>query len=142
MSEAYIPSALRQRVADAARHRCGYCLTNEQVVGALMQIDHIIPEALGGSSGEENLWLACALCNAHKGCKVATLDPVTGEIVRLFNPRTQAWYDHFAWQAEGTLIVGRTPIGRATVIALRLNRPTLVKARRLWVEAGWHPPED
>ncbi len=89
MSEAHISPALRQRVADAARHRCGYCLTSERAVGAPMQIDHIIPEALGGPSDEENLWLACPLCNAHKGYRVAALDPLTSEVVRLFNPNTR-----------------------------------------------------
>lgn len=31
-----------------------------------MEIDHIIPEALGGLTEEDNLWLACPLCNEHK----------------------------------------------------------------------------
>ncbi|HID61913.1 MAG TPA: hypothetical protein EYP49_04110 [Anaerolineae bacterium] len=57
-------------------------------------------------------------------------------------PRTQSWPEHFTWGGNGTLIIGLTPAGRATVIALRLNRPSPVKARQLWVEAGWHPPEE
>ena len=142
MSQAYIPRALRQRVAESARHRCGYCLTPERVVGTPMQIDHIVPEALGGPTREENLWLACPLCNSFKGARVAALDPVTGETVRLFNPRTQSWPEHFTWEGNGTLIIGLTPAGRATVIAHRLNRASLIKARQLWVEAGCHPTEE
>ena len=107
-----------------------------------MQIDHIVPEALGGPTREENLWLACPLCNSFKGDQVAALDPVTGETVRLFNPRTQSWPERFTWEGNGTLIIGLTPTGRATVITLRLNRASVVKARQLWVEAGWHPPEE
>ncbi len=62
--------------------------------------------------------------------------------MRLFNPREQSWDEHFAWTDSGARIVGKTAVGRATVKALRLNRELLVRARRAWVKAGWHPPED
>ena len=142
MSEAYIPKALREKVSSQAQRRCGYCLTTEAVVGTPMEIDHLIPQSLGGLTEEDNLWLACSLCNDHKGDRIAALDPTTDEIVRLFNPRHQAWREHFAWTAEGDRIVGLTPAGRATVVALNLNRPSLVKARQAWVTVGWHPPQD
>jgi hypothetical protein len=141
MSRDYISRALRDLVAQQARHRCGYCLTQEAVVGTPMVIDHIVPESLGGPTEEANLWLACALCNAHKGDRMTALDVETSEIVRLFNPRRQTWTEHFAWTSEGDRILGRTPTGRATVIALQLNRPSLVRARKAWVSVGWHPPE-
>jgi len=142
MSRFYIPKALRERVAAQARHRCGYCLTSEAIVGTPMEIDHIIPESIGGQTEEDNLWLACSLCNDHKSDRIAALDPLTGEIVRLFDPRHQVWNEHFAWTAEGDRIVGLTPVGRATVVALNLNRPSLVKARQAWCVVGWHPPKD
>jgi len=142
MSEAYIPNTLRQRVAAQARHRGGYCLTSEAIVGTPMEIDHIIPQSLGGPTEEENLWLACSLCNDHKSDRIAALDPLTGTIVRLFDPRHQVWREHFAWTAEGDRLVGVTPTGRATIAALHLNRPSLVKARQAWVSVGWHPPTD
>ena len=142
MSEAYIPPALRQRVAAQARHRCGYCLTSEAIVGTPMELDHIIPQSLGGPTEEENLWLACSLCNDHKSDRIAALDPLSGTIVRLFDPRHQVWREHFAWTAEGDRLVGVTPTGRATIAALHLNRPSLVKARQAWVSVGWHPPPD
>ena len=107
-----------------------------------MQVDHIIPESLGGITEEDNLWLACSLCNEYKSDRIAALDPETSEIVRLFDPRHQQWYDHFAWVAGGERIVGLSPIGRATVIALNLNRPSLIRSRRLWIGVGWHPPDD
>src|SRR5690242_9586962 len=103
-----------------------------------MDFDHIIPEALGGPTEEENLWLACSLCNAFKGNRVNALDPLTNEIVTLFNPRRQIWKEHFAWTTDGTEIVGQTPTGRATVVALQLNRELLVNARKLWVGANLH----
>jgi 5-methylcytosine-specific restriction endonuclease McrA len=142
MSRTRLPRALRERVADRARHRCGYCLTAEAIVGTPMEVDHIIPEALGGTSDEDNLWLACSLCNDHKNDRIVALDAETGELVRLFDPRRDAWSEHFAWTQEGDRVVGLTAKGRATVTALNLNRPSLVKARQLWVSVGWHPPKD
>jgi len=105
-----------------------------------MEIDHLIPEALGGRNDEENPWLACSRCNDAKSCRILATDPVTGEMVRLFNPRYQTWGDHFAGTAAGVLILGLTPTGRATVLAHKLNRPSLVAARQAWVSVGWHPP--
>jgi 5-methylcytosine-specific restriction endonuclease McrA len=63
----YVPASLRERVAAQARYRCGYCLTPEAVVGTPMEIDHIIPQSLGGLTEEANLWFASSLCNGHKG---------------------------------------------------------------------------
>jgi hypothetical protein len=107
-----------------------------------MEVDHIFPEAEGGATVEANLWLACSPCNDHKNARVAAVDPDTQQLVRLFDPRKQVWTEHFAWTPEGDRIVGLTPTGRATVVALNLNRPTLVHARQQWVSVGWHPPKD
>jgi hypothetical protein len=134
------PKSLRDRVAVEAGFRCGYCLTDQRVSGAQMQIEHLIPRAQGGSSEASNLWLSCAWCNSYKGTQTEALDPETGERVALFNPRTQRWAEHFTWSDDGIRILGLTPSGRATVEALRMNNPYIVPARRLWVLAGWHPP--
>ena len=64
-------------------------------------------------------------------------DPLTGETVRLFNPRTMSWFEYFVWTDEGDRIVGLTASGRATVIALQMNRAPLVIARQAWVSVGW-----
>lgn len=142
MSATYVPKELRDRVAEQARYRCGYCLTAAAIVGAPMEIDHLIPESLGGLTEESNLWLACSLCNDHKSNRIVALDLESGETVRLFDPRRQLWTDHFRWNDQGDEIIGLTPTGRATVTALHLNREPLVQARRLWKEVGWHPPVD
>jgi hypothetical protein len=142
MTRIYIPRDLREQVAREARRRCGYCLTSEALIGAPLEIDHILPTSLGGSNEQANLWLACSLCNEFKGGRIAGIDPVTGDLFPFFDPRRQAWSDHFAWTETGDRILGLTAVGRTTVVALRLNRPSLIHARRAWVAVGWHPPQD
>jgi hypothetical protein len=132
---------LRRSVAEAAKHRCGYCLTAQEFTAMPMHVEHIIPLAAGGSSTEENLWLACPLCNGYKGSQVDAVDPATMARVPLFNPRQQPWHEHFRWSTDGIEIIGQTAVGRATVVALKLNNEFLTRARRRWVLAGWHPPE-
>jgi hypothetical protein len=108
---------------------------------ARLEIEHIVPIAKGGSDEEGNLWLACPLCNRHKGDKTNASDPATGELVPLFNPRQQVWVEHFQWANEGLRIVGLTPTGRATVSALHLDDdPDALIVRSYWILAGWHPP--
>lgn len=138
----YISASLRERIALQARYRCGYCLRTEELTGMPMTIDHIVPSAVGGLTTEDNLWLACCRCNEFKGVETQARDNETGRVVKLFNPRRQVWNEHFAWSEEGTEIIGKTPCGRATVIALKMNKPEIVVARRLWVSVGWWPPQD
>lgn len=142
MSKSYISQVIRDRVAETAKYRCGYCLTQALIVGTPMEIDHLIPESLEGSNDEDNLWLACGLCNSIKNKLVAAFDPLTGEVVSLFNPRTQIWHEHLTWSENNTKIIGLTNIGRATVFALKLNRPHLTMSRKLWTKWGVHPPQD
>lgn len=142
MSQTYISVKLRRLVAEEARYRCGYCLTLQRIIGRPMVLDHLIPEAQGGLTTRENLWLACRRCNEFKGAQTQAVDPLTGQTAPLFNPRQQSWSVHFVWSAEGIEIIGLTATGRATVVALRLNNPEIIAARSLWVQAGWHPPAD
>lgn len=139
---ARISSVIRQRIADAAKHRCGYCQTQEAVIGMPLEVEHIVPEATGGSSDETNLWLACPRCNRYKGAQTQAIDEQTGEKVSLFDPRRQQWKDHFAWEQDGLYVVGLTPTGRATVGALQMNNPFIIHSRQVWITWGWHPPLD
>jgi len=68
-------------------------------------------------------------------------DEATTHYVPLFHPRQQRRGEHFTWQQNGLYIVGLTPTGRATVAALQMNNPFVVRARQVWVETGWHPPQ-
>lgn len=142
MSKQHISKAKRRRIAVVTRYRCGYCLTSQRIIGPLLEIDHIIPEARGGTSDEQNLILACPTCNSYKSDQVEAVDPVTQQVVPLFDPRAEDWNEHFEWIERGAVVLGKTSKGRATVITLNMNHPDIVSARRLWVIAGWHPPEE
>lgn len=142
MARKRVSKTLRQTIAAQAGYRCGYCLTPQSVTAMPMHVEHLVPVAAGGTTIEDNLWLACALCNGYKGAQTRAVDPLSGETVVLFNPREQVWSDHFVWSQDGIQIVGVSPSGRATVSALRLNNDYLVTARRRWILAGWHPPAE
>jgi len=60
--------------------------------------------------------------------------------VPLYNPRTDNWHEHFSCSADGAKVVGLTAVGRAAVVALKLNNEVAVEVRRNWIVAGWHPP--
>jgi hypothetical protein len=135
-----IPRERRRRIAEEAQYRCGYCQTQEVVSGIPLTIEHITPKAKGGNDDNENLWLSCRLCNEKKGMLLEALDPDTGETVPLFNPRAQTWSDHFTWSEDSSRIIPKTAIGRATVDVLSLNDELRVRARAIWVKAGYHPP--
>jgi hypothetical protein len=143
MAGVYIAAEIERRVREAARDRCGYCLSPQHLVMARLQIEHIIPRSKNGTEDESNLWLSCPLCNSHKSDRTHAVDPETGATVALFNPRLQHWLEHFRWSDDGLRILGTTPIGRATVLALHLSDdPDALLVRSYWVSAGWHPPND
>ena len=142
MSKAYISPTLRQKIAEIARHRCGYCQTPAALIGMPLEIEHIIPEAQGGSSAEDNLWLACSNCNQKKWIKTTAIDTQTGDEVTLFNPRQQMWKDHFVWETNGLYIVGLTATGRATIEALDMNNAYILHTRQIWIQWGLHPLQD
>jgi hypothetical protein len=91
-------------------------------------LEHVIPQSRGGATAEENLALSCQGCNNHKYNKSEGSDPVDGTTVRLFNPRTDRWRDHFLWSADASRIIDLTQIGRATVETLCLNREGVVNS--------------
>jgi len=143
MPRSYVPPEIEQRVRKSARNRCGYCLSPQYLVMARLEIEHIIPLARGGRNDENNLWLACPICNRYKGDKITAVDPESGATVSLFDPRRDDWYAHFRWSEDGLRIIGLTTIGRATVAALHLSDdPDTLLVRSYWVMAGWHPPSE
>jgi len=67
-----------------------------------------------------------------KGDRTAATDPRTGKRVRLYNPYAHVWEEHFRWSRDWKKLIGRTPIGRATVVALDMNAKLLQRARPFW----------
>jgi len=140
MSERHIPAELRRLVADRGQHCCEYCRTQARYSADSFTVDHIIPRSLGGSTTADNLALCCHGCNQHKSRRTVVADPVTETLVRLFHPREQHWGAHFAWNDDFTRMLALTPTGRATIVALQLNRPGLMNLRRVLYTIGEHPP--
>jgi hypothetical protein len=140
VSGAYIPQALRQLVTAQAASRCGYCLVALDLHYGPLEFEHLVPRSRGGLTVEDNLWLACRLCNGFKSDQCEAVDPNTQQLVALFNPRLDTWPLHFRWSDDGTEVIGLTTTGRATVAALQLNSLARIKMRRRWISVGWHPP--
>lgn len=132
-------AALRALVRERAGDRCEYCRIHQsQDPFFTFPVDHIIARQHGRKTVPENLCLSCYRCNARKGPNIASVDPQTNDMVRLFHPRQDRWTEHFLWQ--GVLLVGTTPIGRATVDLLAINHPDYVLLRESLVEEGTFPP--
>lgn len=124
---------LREKVWSRARSRCEYCQMPQEFIDAIHEVDHVIAEKHRGATSLENLALACFHCNNHKGPNIAGIDPSTGNLSRLFHPRNDDWQAHFQWQ--GPLLVGLTPIGRATLEVLAINvRHRLIHRQALIAE--------
>jgi len=120
-------------VAKRALHCCEYCHAPESFFNHRFDVEHIIPLARGGSSSLDNLALCCSACNSRKLAFEMGVDVATGREVLLFNPRTQNWAEHFRFSADGLILEGLTPIGRATIKRLDMNHSRQIRARRLWM---------
>jgi 5-methylcytosine-specific restriction endonuclease McrA len=142
MPEGSISTRLRRQVAERARRRCEYCLSPADYAPDPFSVDDIVPRVRGGNSRLSNLAYSCQACNNHKYISTTALDPVSGETVPLYNPRHHLWRDHFTWSEDSVRLVGLTPIGRAAIDRLRLNRPSVVNLRRLLLAVGQHPPRE
>lgn len=125
---------LRAAVGKRAQWRCEYCQWPGRFSELRFQLDHVIARKHRGRTNAANLAFACFRCNSHKGPNLAGIDPRTGALVRLFNPRSDRWPEHFAWR--GARLRGRTAIGRATIAVLQINRPDAVLARTALVQEG------
>lgn len=128
MSETWVSARLRTLVAERADHRCEYCGIRETDTFLGCQVDHIISEKHGGLTTEDNLALACTVCNRAKGSDIAGVDQA-GSIAPLFHPRLDRWAEHF--RREGRQIAGLTAKGRATARLLRFNAPERLDERGL-----------
>lgn len=137
---AYIPVELQRQIRAHFANRCAYCQTAEELTVSTFEFEHIVPLSKSGSTSFENLCLSCPNCNRYKATRQRAPDPVTQEDVELFHPQNQIWKEHFQWTAHGTEIEGLTPEGRATVEVLKVNRPQMLRVRKMWIKLGEHPP--
>jgi hypothetical protein len=136
---AYVPVDLQRTVRAQFANCCAYCRTAEELTVVTFEFEHIVPRSSGGATLLENLCLACPTCNRFKADRTAAHDPVSVQDVPLFHPQHDDWAQHFTWAEGDTEIVGLTPVGRATIAALQMNRPQLVRVRRMWRIMGEHP---
>jgi hypothetical protein len=122
--DAPVRAFVRQRAND----QCEYCGLPQSAAPLIrFHVEHIIARKHGGTDDPSNLALACYHCNLHKGPNIAGIDPETGLMTPLFNPREQSWHEHF--EVWGSSIIGRTPTGRATVLVLAMNSDNLRELR-------------
>jgi hypothetical protein len=142
MSDQRVPAAVRRAVEAQARGLCEYCRSPAKYSPQSFSVEHILPRSQGGKPVPENLALSCQGCNNHKYAKTAGIDPISGSSVPLFHPRQHQWRQHFTWNEDSSRVIGLTPIGRATVEALQLNREGLVNLRQLLFAVGQHPQEE
>jgi hypothetical protein len=136
MSKTYIPASLHRLVVERAQNCCEYCLIPQEIVLAKHQVDHIIAEKHGGETVSENLGLSCTLCNQAKGSDIASIDPETVDIERLYHPRRHRWSEHFRVLEESGMIEPLTGIGRVTIDLLQMNRVEYLVARSILLQAG------
>ncbi len=133
----YVSVELRRLVTARAEGLCEYCLIHEDDTYLGCQVDHIIAEKHGGPTQQDNLAYACTFCNRSKGADLASILPVSGELVRLFNPRSDHWGDHFSL-ADGW-IHGQTSIGIVTARTLGFNHPQRILERSSLINLGRYP---
>ncbi|MDQ3062012.1 MAG: HNH endonuclease [Acidobacteriota bacterium] len=132
----------KQQVKKRAANICEYCRSQADFSSQPFSIEHIIPFVHGGKTVLSNLAFACQGCNGHKYTLTEGRDPITRKAASLFNPRKQKWSEHFTWNDDFTLIIGKTPVGRATVETLQLNRLGCINLRRALFVFGKHPPKE
>ncbi len=121
-----------------AKSTCEYCRLPQAFDASPFHVDHIVARKHNGLSVAANLALACYQCILYKGPNIASLDPQTNALCRLFNPRQDVWTQHFVWQ-RGELI-GLTDIGRVTISVLQINEPTRLSHRESLISEGVFPP--
>lgn len=129
----------RAIVVARAGNRCEYCKMHQSLQGATFHIEHVIPRVRGGTSGFDNLALACPSCNLHKADRVSSVLDQATEAIALFHPRTDIWSDHFEW--DDYQLMGKSDIGLLTIRLLDLNHERRIKIRQAEQMFSLFPPQ-
>jgi 5-methylcytosine-specific restriction endonuclease McrA len=120
---------VKQFVRQRADNHCEYCKVHQRYYPDFaFHVEHIIARQHRGPDNPDNLALACHLCNSKKGPNLSGIDPATGELTRLFNPRADVWNEHFRLEESG-FIMRLTPIGRTTVYVFGMNTDIRIQIR-------------
>jgi hypothetical protein len=133
--------SLRQRILEQAAYRCEYCRIAEWP----LTIDHIVPVVAWRAAtppvfapeDPDSLAAACWYCNRAKWGATVGYDGETDADQALFHPRRDDWDEHFTWSPDSKEIVGLTPVGRATIARLVMNRQVYRRQRRYLRAAMW-----
>jgi len=131
---------LRKQVRQRADNYCEYCRLHQRFDALPHHVDHIIARKHQGDEALDNLSLACTNCSLAKGSNIGGRDLRTMQFTRLFHPRKDSWHMHFRWR--GPTLVGKTSIGRVTVLVLRMNQTDRVALRKLLIKHDQFPPND
>lgn len=130
MSITHIPAEMRRTVRLRAHNRCEYCGIREDDTEFGCEVDHVLSEKHLGKTELDNLAFACFFCNRNKGSDIGSVrsagDP---EFIRFFNPRTDAWSEHFEFDAQGR-IAPKSDIGLVTARILGFNSENRLLERR------------
>jgi hypothetical protein len=134
-----VDDALARMVRERAGHACKYCRMPQAYYPTVpFPIDNVIARQHGGATTFGNPALSCLHDNSHKGPNIARIDPLTRRVTKLYNPRRQKWNRQFRW--NGPYLVGRSAIGRTTILVLAMNDPDAVRVRQSLIEEGLFPP--
>ena len=126
--------ATRTLVRERAIRRCEYCHIPDRALALPFHVEHIVASVHRLDDSPSNLAWACPRCNLRKGPSLSTIDPLTGNDIDLFNPRTMEWQIHFAIR-EGR-VFGLTAEGRGTALLLDMNNEKRVQHRQKLIEHG------
>jgi 5-methylcytosine-specific restriction endonuclease McrA len=80
--------SLKIAVRERAKFCCEYCLASLLFSTDFFSIEHILPLSKGGLTELLNLAFSCQRCNIHKFTATQAIDPATGLMAALYNPRT------------------------------------------------------
>jgi len=118
---------LRELVRRRAGNACEYCRLPQDATPLIsFHIEHIVSRQHGSTEAPDALALACDRCNAYKGPNLTSIDPDTNAVVPLFNPRQDAWGDHFAVRGR---IYTRALQQKDAPVSANMNTPRRVERR-------------
>jgi hypothetical protein len=118
----YVPAALRRLARDRAGAVVNTAAFTKKRLSCHTSRITLLRQNIAGETEKTNLAWTCFVCNRAKGSDLSSIDVETGQLVRLFNPRTDNWDNHFVLEQDGR-ISAQADIGRVTEFLLKLNQP-------------------